>query len=46
MGIGMGGRRTLAMNKPNTPPRPKPIVPAMTVFMGQDSMAEYIYHHY
>ena len=33
------GRLTLAMNNPKTPPRPKPIVPEITVLIGQDSMA-------
>lgn len=35
VGIGL----TELMNRPNMPPRAKPIVPAMTVLVGHDSNA-------
>jgi hypothetical protein len=35
--------RTDAMNRPNAPPRAKPMVPDKTVFAGQDSIIICIY---
>lgn len=36
-------RHTELMNSPNMPPSAKPIPPAMTVLVGQDSNAAVIY---
>lgn len=41
--FGGDGKLTDDMKRPNMPPSAKPIVPAMTVFAGQDSNAADIY---
>lgn len=38
-----GSEHTLLMNRPNMPPRPKPMTPLIAVLAGHDSIADCIY---